>query len=138
MSLGVGGIVSLGGSSGGAGGGSSSGVQVINPGNNTGPTITFQGVNGVQVTSPSLNNILIDGAGASGVGGSSTKFAQSFTAITSGLFTHNLGTMDVIVQVYTSDSPRLQLFVDQIRIENSNQVSMLCNRPQSGRIIVLG
>ena len=135
MSLGVGGIVSVGGGSGG-GGGASSGIQVINPGNNTGPTVSFQGVNGVQVTSPSSNVILIDGAGASGTT-SVTKFAASFSAITSGLFTHNLGTMDVIVQVYDNGSPRLQLLPDQIRVENSNQVSVLFNTPQSGRVVII-
>lgn len=134
MSLGVGSIVSVGGT--GSGGGSGSGIQVINPGNNTGPTVTFQGVNGVTVTSPSTNIILIDGAGASGTT-SITKFAASFTGITSGLFTHGLGTMDVLVQVYTDASPRLQLLPDQIRVENTNQVSVLFNRPQSGRIVII-
>lgn len=135
MSLGVGGIVSVGGGSGG--GGASSGIQTINPGNNTGPTVGFQGVNGIEVTSPTAGVILIDGAGASGVGGSATKFAASFTAATSGLFTHGLGTLDVIVQVYNDESPRLQLLPDQIRIENSNQVSVLFNRPQSGRVVII-
>lgn len=135
MSLGVGGIVSVGGGTGS--GGASSGIQTINPGNNSGPTVTFQGVNGIQVTSPSTNLILIDGAGASGVSSGTTKFAASFSAITSGLFTHSLGTMDVIVQVYDSGSPRLQLLPDQIRVENSNQVSVLFNRPQSGRVVII-
>ena len=135
MSIGVGGIVSVGGGSSGSGG-ASSGIQVINPGNNTGPTISFQGVNGVQVTSPSANIILIDGAGASGTT-SITKFAASFAAITSGLFTHNLNTMDVIVQVYDNGSPRLQLLPDQIRVENDDQVSVLFNAPQSGRVVIV-
>lgn len=133
MSLGVGSIVSVGGGSGGSGG-ASSGIQIINPGNNTGPTVTFLGGSGIQVTSPSANVILIS---VSGISSGAAKFAASFSATTSGLFTHSLGTMDVIVQVYTSDSPRLQLFPDQIRVENDDQVSVLFNTPQSGRVVII-
>lgn len=130
--VGVGNIVSVGGF--GTGGGSS-GIQEIN--GQTGPVVTFEGVNGIEVTGPSANLVLIDGAGASGVGGSVTKFAASFAGITSGLFTHNLGTEDVIVQVYDSNVPRRQMFPDQIRIENSNQVSLLFNVPQTGRVVII-
>jgi len=133
MSLGIGGIVSVGGGSSGSGG-STSGIQSIN--GQTGPAISIVGVNGINVTAGG-NQIVIDGAGASGVSSGATKFAASFVAVTSGLFTHNLGTMDVIVQVYDSGSPRLQLFPDQIRVENSNQVSVLFNTPQSGRVVVI-
>lgn len=138
MSLGVGGIVSVGGSS-VAGGGSGSGIQVINPGNNTGPTVEFQGVNGITVTSPSPNVVLIDGAGASGVSSASgvNKFAAAFTSITSGIFTHSLGTEDVIVQVYDNQVPRRQMLPDEIRVENSNQVSVLFNTPQTGRVVIV-
>lgn len=133
MSLGVGGIVSLGGGSGGSSG-SGSGIQSINT--QTGPNVVIVGVNGIEVTTPSPNIILVDGAGASGVN-SVSKFAASFSAITSGLFTHGLGTLDVIVQVYDNGSPRLQLFPDQIRVENINQVSVLFNTPQSGRVVII-
>jgi hypothetical protein len=70
--VGVGNIVSVGGS-GGGGSGAASGIQTINPGGSTGPTVDFQGVNGIEVTSPSSNVVLIDGAGASGVGGISSQ-----------------------------------------------------------------
>lgn len=134
MNLGVGSIVSVGGGTGGSGG-SSSGITTINPGGNTGPTVTFQGVNGAAVTSPSTNVVLIDVAGASGV---VTKFTASFTNITSGIFSHNLNSEDVIVQVHDRETPRRQIiFPDAIIIENSNQVSVLFNRPQSGRIIII-
>ena len=131
MGLGIGGIVSVGGGSGS--GSAASGITTINPGGNTGPTIDFQGVNGIVVTSPFSNIILIDGAGASGV----SKFAASFSSITSGIFTHGFGTLDVLVQVYDDRSPRRQMIPDEIKIENSNQVSVLFNRPQSGRVVIV-
>lgn len=129
----VGGIVSVGGSSGGSGG-STSGIQTINPGGNTGPTVTFVGVNGITVTSPAANTVLIDGASLSGT---VTKFAASFAGITSGLFTHNLNTLDVIVQVQDNQVPRRVIHPDEIKIENSNQVSVLFNTPQDGKVVIV-
>jgi hypothetical protein len=58
-----------------------------------------------------------------------SKFATSFAGITSGLFTHGLGTEDVIVQVYDGQTPRRQMIPDEIKVENSNEVSVLFNRP---------
>jgi len=135
MNLGVGGLVSVGGST-GSGGGSGSGIQEINPGGNTGPTVTFQGVNGIQVTSPSSNIVLIDGASLSGTS-TVTKFSALFVGITSGLFTHNLGTEDVIVQVQDNQVPRRVIHPDEIKIENSNEVSVLFNSPQDGKIVIV-
>jgi hypothetical protein len=135
MSLGVGGIVSVGGSS-GSGSGSGSGIQEINPGGNTGPTVTFQGVNGIQVTSPSPNVVLIDGASLSGTS-TVSKFSALFVGITSGLFTHNFGTEDVIVQVQDNQVPRRVIHPDEIKIENSNQVSLLFNTPQDGKVVIV-
>ena len=137
MSLGIGGIISLGGSTSGSGGGggSSSGITTINPGNNQGPTVEFQGVNGITVTSPSTNIILINGVALSGT---VTKFAASFTGITSGLFTHNLGTLDVIVQVRNGPFGGAKVLLpDAIIIENLNQVSLTFNRPQDGRVVII-
>ena len=133
MSIGVGGIVSLGGGSSG-GSGSTSGIQSIN--GQTGPAIVITGVNGIVVTAGG-NLITIDGAGASGSTGSVSKFAASFVGITSGLFTHNFGTLDVIVQVFNDQAPRRAIFPDQIVVDNINQVSVLFNRPQSGRIVII-
>lgn len=130
----VGGIVSVGGSSGGSGG-STSGIQTINPGGNTGPTVTFVGVNGITVTSPAANTVLINGVGLSGT---VTKFASSFTAITSGLFTHNLNTLDVIVQVRDSITGGASVLLpDMIIVENLDQVSVLFNTPQTGRVVII-
>lgn len=122
MAVALGGIVSIGGS--GGGGGSTSGITSAN--SQTGPSITFIGVNGISITSPSTNVILVDGAGASGVGGSSSlKFAASFTGIVSGLFQHNLNTLDVIVQIRDgSGGGSKVLMPDDIIIENSNEISV--------------
>lgn len=129
----VGGIVSVGGS-GGGGSGSTSGIQSIN--SQTGPAIVVTGVNGISVTAAG-NVITIDGAGASGVSSGSSKFASSFSSITSGVFTHGLGSLDVIVQVYNDQVPRRWLIPDQIVIDNINQVSLIFNRPQSGRVVII-
>lgn len=133
MGLGVGSLVSVGGGTGSGGGGSASGITTINPGGNTGPTVDFQGVNGVSVTSPSTNIILIDGAGASGV----HKFASDFVSITSGTFIHGFNSYDVVVQIYNDQSPRVAIFPDEIQVE-FNFVSVLFNRPQSGRVVIIG
>jgi hypothetical protein len=129
----VGGIVSVGGSSGG-GSGSTSGIQSIN--GQTGPAISITGVNGVVVTAGG-NQIVIDGAGASGTSGGTTKFAASFSSISSGLFTHGLGTLDVIVQVYDAGSPRRAIMPDDIIVENTTQISLIFNTPQSGRVVIV-
>lgn len=130
----VGGIVSVGGGAGGSGGGSTSGITTLNPGGNTGPTVTLEGVNGIEITG-GTNTILIDGVALSGT---VSKFAQSFTAITSGLFTHNLDTLDVIVQVRDAETGGASVLLpDMIIIENTNQVSLLFNRPQSGRVVIV-
>lgn len=113
----------------------SGGIGSIN--GQIGPDIDIQGVNGIEVMVDGPNSILIDGVGASGAGGSVSKFAASFSNITSGVFNHNLDTMDVIVQLWTDSFPRLWLIPDQIKIENSNQVSVLFNRPQSGRVVII-
>ena len=129
----VGGIVSVGGST-GAGGGSTSGITTINPGGNTGPTVSITGVNGITVTGGS-NQIVINGAAVSG---SVNKYAESFIDITSGVFTHNLGTLDVLVQVRDRETGGATVIIpDMIIVENLNQVSVLFNRPQSGRIVII-
>jgi hypothetical protein len=66
-----------------------------------------------------------------------TKFAASFSSITSGIFTHGLNSLDVLVQLYDDRTPRRQMFPDEIIVENSNQVSVLFNSPQSGRVVIL-
>jgi len=134
MSLGVGGIVSVGGGS-STSGGSGSGITTINPGNNVGPTVSFEGVNGIQVTSPSANVVLIDGAGASGAV-NLTKFIAIFNDQIAVTGIHNIGNEDVLVQVYDTD--KKMVFPDEIEIIDMNSVAIRFNAPQSGKVVIIG
>ena len=133
MSLGISSIFSLGGStsgSSGGGGGSTSGIIAIN--NQLGPAISIVGVSGIGVIL-SNNIITIFGSGSS-----VNKFAATFVGITSGLFTHNLGTLDVLVQVYDAPGGGGKVIIpDQIVVENDVQISLRFNRPQSGKVVII-
>lgn len=155
--VGVGGIVSVGGTGGGGGAGASSGINFLN--GQIGPSVTLVGTSGIIITPVAGNiinigyaasgvigvngievqqiggNYVIDGAGASGVGGSVSKFAASFVGITSGVFNHGFNTLDVVVQLF--DANRHFILPDNIVVENGDQVSVLFNRPQSGRIVII-
>jgi hypothetical protein len=154
----VGGVVSVGGFGGSGGsGGSNSGIQTFN--GLVGPDVTLVGTSGVQVAPVSAstinigvdaigvngisvsivdNQLVIDGVGASGAGGGVTKFAATFSNITSGIFTHSLGTLDVVVQVRDNASGGGRVLIpDFIVIENLDQVSLVFNRPQSGRVVIV-
>lgn len=75
------------------------------------------------------------GSSASGV----QKYAASFLNITSGIFTHNLNTLDVIVQVRDNPSGGGRVYMpDEIVIDNLNNISLVMNNPQSGRIVIIG
>jgi len=121
-----------------------SGIQVVPQGNGrihigtSGTFLTSQsgvvGVNGITVSQVG-GNFVIDGSSISGV--SATKFAASFVSTTSGVFTHNLNTLDIIVQIYDDQVPRRWLLPDEIVVDDVNRVSVLFNRPQSGRIVVI-
>lgn len=130
--VGIGGIFSLTGGGGSGSSGSSSGITTIN--SQDGPAVTLLGVSGVvvQVTAPDVISI--------GLSGSITrKYSESFTSITSGLFNHSLGTMDVIVQCRDNASGGGHIFLpDEIIIENFNFVSVTFNQPQSGRVVIIG
>lgn len=158
--VGVGNIVSVGGAGGSGGGGASSGIQFLN--NQPGPSVTLVGTSGIVVSpvAPNIINIgfagsitqsgvvgvngidvqqvggnfVVDGAALSGTS-SVSKFAAPFTSITSGVFTHSFNTLDVIVQVY--DTSRRLMLPDAIIVENGDQVSVLFNRPQSGRVVII-
>ena len=134
MSLSTGGIVSLGGGT-SSGSGGSSGIMSLN--SQTGPAITITGVNGVTVSAGG-NTITIDGAGASGATGGSTKYAASFSSISSGQFFHGLNTLDVIVQV--RDNPNgggRVLMPDDIIIDDPAFISLVFNIPTSGRVVIV-
>lgn len=75
--------------------------------------------------------------GSSGASGVATRYAATFTNVSSGLFTHSLGISDVVVQIYDNRSPRRMIMPDDIIIENLNQVSIIFNTPQTGRIVIM-
>lgn len=115
--------------------GSSTGITSIN--SDTGPAINIVGVNGATVTNPSAGVILVDVASLSGSVGLS-KFAASFVGISSGLFQHNLGSRDVLVQIQDDSGPPRKIIPDNIIFDDLNHVSVLFNGPRSGRIIIIG
>jgi hypothetical protein len=131
--VGVGSLVSVGGGNNGSGGGSSSGIQAIN--SQAGPAVVIVGVNGISVSAGG-NVIVVDAAGISGV--TPRKFAADFTAITSGQFVHSLGTRDVIVQVYQTAPIAEEFWPDRVVRDTPDVVSLLFNRPATGRVVILG
>jgi hypothetical protein len=94
-------------------------------------------VNGVEVTSPSSNVILLDAAGVSGVAAIS-RFVSSFFNQTDVTFTHNFGRFTVLVQVYAAGLPGPQILPDRIEVVDGNNVRVTFNTPQSGRVIIVG
>jgi hypothetical protein len=78
---------------------------------------------------------LVDGAGASGVGGTVSKFSASFVGITSGTFNHGFNTLDVIIQVFNENTRVIE--ADNIIVENGDQVSVLFNTPQTGKVVIV-
>lgn len=137
----IGGIVSVGGGA-SSGGAASSGITSIN--SQLGPAITIAGVNGINVSVPSTNVILIDGAGASGSTAGSVSvspvfsYKASFTNITDATFAHNFGSTEVIVQIYDSSSPPLLIVPDKVSIVDSNNVRLRFNAPQTGHVTIHG
>lgn len=160
--VGVGSIVSVGGTGGGGGGGSTSGLQILN--GQTGPTIVLVGTSGIVIAPVAANiinigydasgivgvngitveqidgNYVINGAGASGVsgGGGSTSglcYAADFASITSSTITHNLGTTNVVVDIF--DASDNKLLADRVGIVDLNNVIIEFNRPQTGKVVIL-
>lgn len=97
------------------------------------------GVNGVTVAQIG-GNFVVDAAPLSGLitAGSISKFTASFSNITSGQFIHGLNSRDVLVQVYEESPLALQIIPDEIVRDFPNIISLVFNRPQSGRVIVIG
>lgn len=97
------------------------------------------GVNGIQVHQIG-GNFVVDAAPLSGLisAGAISKFSAAFSNIVSGQFTHSLNSRDVIVQVYEESPLALTILADEIVRENLNQISLVFNRPQSGRVVIIG
>jgi hypothetical protein len=66
-----------------------------------------------------------------------TCFNQTFTDTTSVTITHNLNTLNVIVQVYNNDSPPLQILPDTISVTSVNVVTVTFNTQQTGHAVVM-
>jgi len=65
-------------------------------------------------------------------------YAETFTAATSWVATHGLGTEDVQVLVLDASSPRVAIIPDEIEITDANNVTIGFNVAQAGRIIIQG
>jgi hypothetical protein len=65
-------------------------------------------------------------------------YAETFTAATTWTATHNLGTTDVVVEVFDDNSPRRVLFPDRIQATDANTVTVQFNVAQAGRVVIIG
>jgi hypothetical protein len=65
-------------------------------------------------------------------------FAQTFGAAVTWTVTHNLGTSDVMVDVYDANSPRNAIIPDSVAITDSNTVTIGFNVAQAGRVMITG
>lgn len=97
------------------------------------------GVNGITVAQVG-GNFVVDATPLSGLITASalSKFSASFSNIVSGQFTHGLNTRDVLVQVYEESPLALQIVPDEILRDSPSIISLIFNRPQSGRVVVIG
>jgi hypothetical protein len=65
-----------------------------------------------------------------------TCYNESFTDETTVTVTHNLNTLNVIVQVYSNNNE--QIIPDDITTTSVNIVTVTFNSSQTGRIIIMG
>lgn len=54
------------------------------------------------------------------------------------IITHGLNTVDVVVAVYNSASPALEIFPDGVEVTDANTVTIGFNIAQTGRVVILG
>ena len=119
-----------------------SGLNAIN--GDIGPNIDIKGFNGIEVTNPSPGCIVVDGASISGLIGNSSSsgggsgipcYTASFIAETDITFSHNLGTSNVIVELY--DNANNKIIADEVTISTANSVRVQFNVPQTGRVVII-
>lgn len=114
------------------------GVSVVSaPKWTTTRTISLSGNVTGSATIDGTGNIDIATAVAAGVGGK--RFAGPLANATSQAVTHNLGTRDVIVQVYADSAPYPEVDVEVERTD-ANTVTVIANPalPAGHRIVILG
>src|SRR5437868_1355332 len=67
-------------------------------------------------------------------GASAPNYSQAFTAQTSVLLTHNLGTSNVVVECFDAGNAQVEYATDTV--VDSNDVTVTFFAPQSGRCVV--
>jgi hypothetical protein len=107
----------------------SGGIGSIN--GQIGPAIEIAGVNGITVTVSAENEILINGAASSGT----LCYSESFTSVTSVTATHNLGSTDLVINVF--DASDNQMFADRVGIVDLNNAVIEFNTPQTGKVVIV-
>jgi hypothetical protein len=110
----------------------SGGIGSIN--GQIGPTLEVNGANGVNVAVTAENTITIDAAALSGVIGNDC-YVESFSNITNTTINHNLGTVDVIIDVFDASSNKV--LADRVGIIDINNVILEFNRPQTGKVVIV-
>lgn len=65
-------------------------------------------------------------------------YSETFSAATSWVVTHSLGTTNVVVNVYNDASPPRAILPDRIVLTDSNNVTVAFNASQAGHVVILG
>lgn len=65
-------------------------------------------------------------------------YTETFGAASSWVATHNLGTENVVVNVFDNTGNPLKVQADDIEITNTNSVTVTFNSNQAGKIVVMG
>ncbi len=66
------------------------------------------------------------------------SFAATFTSATTWTVTHNIGTVNCVVNCYDAGSPRAILIPDDIKTTDTNTVTVTFNSAQAGLAVVMG
>jgi hypothetical protein len=120
-----------------------SGLNSVN--GQVGPDIELIGIDGIFVipSSTGVSDVFI-GVDTSGVL-NSRKYVEAFTTLTNyalgtfRTFTHNLGTFDVLVQIFDTSLPNGKLIMpDDIVIEDENSITVYYNAQTAGRVVIIG
>lgn len=67
-----------------------------------------------------------------------TKYAAAYLNVSSGLFSHSLGTRDVVVNCWDDSGPPRKIMPDEVILDTLDALSLVFNRPQTGRVVIMG
>lgn len=70
--------------------------------------------------------------------GTALVYSQTFTTQTSIAITHNLGTLNVVVQCYNGSSPAAWVDTDSITLTDANTATVTFAVAQTGKCVVVG